>query len=64
MQVSGQLASSIEAYRAAKAVETLDPKSVMLERGIGAATPEEAMALNLSPGVQVAPRVQVSVQAD
>ena len=26
----------------------------MLERGIGAATPEEAMALNLSPGVQVA----------
>ncbi len=29
VQVSGQLASSIEAYRAAKAVETLDPKSVM-----------------------------------
>lgn len=29
IQVSGQLASSIEAYRAAKAVETLDPKSVM-----------------------------------
>lgn len=30
VQVSGQLSSSIEAYRAAKAVETLDPKSVML----------------------------------
>lgn len=29
VQVSGQLASSIEAYRAAKAVETLDPKAVM-----------------------------------
>ncbi len=29
VQVSGQLISSIEAYRAAKAVETLDPKSVM-----------------------------------
>jgi hypothetical protein len=29
VQVSGQLLSSIEAYRAAKAVETLDPKSVM-----------------------------------
>jgi hypothetical protein len=29
VQVAGQLASSIEAYRAAKAVETLDPKSVM-----------------------------------
>lgn len=29
IQVSGQLASSIEAYRAAKSVETLDPKSVM-----------------------------------
>lgn len=29
VQVAGQLSSSIEAYRAAKAVETLDPKSVM-----------------------------------
>ena len=29
VQVSGQLNSSIEAYRAAKAVETLDPKSVL-----------------------------------
>lgn len=29
VQLSGQLASSIEAYRAAKAVETLDPKAVM-----------------------------------
>ena len=29
IQVSGQLASSVEAYRAAKSVETLDPKSVM-----------------------------------
>ena len=29
VQVSGQLMSSIEAYRAAKSVETLDPKSVM-----------------------------------
>ena len=29
VQVSGQLMSSVEAYRAAKAVETLDPKSVM-----------------------------------
>lgn len=32
IQVSGQLSSSIEAYRAAKSVETLDPKSVM--RGV------------------------------
>jgi hypothetical protein len=31
VQVSGQLLSSIDAYRAAKAVETLDPKSVMQE---------------------------------
>lgn len=29
IQVAGQLTSSIEAYRAAKAVETLDPKAVM-----------------------------------
>lgn len=29
VQVAGQLTSSIEAYRAAKAVESLDPKSVM-----------------------------------
>lgn len=29
VQVSGQLTSAIEAYRAAKSVETLDPKSVM-----------------------------------
>ena len=29
VQLSGQLISSVEAYRAAKAVETLDPKSVM-----------------------------------
>ena len=29
VQVAGQLTSAIEAYRAAKAVETLDPKSVM-----------------------------------
>ncbi len=29
VQVSGQLLSSVDAYRAAKAVETLDPKSVM-----------------------------------
>jgi len=29
IQISGQLSSAIEAYRAAKAVETLDPKSVM-----------------------------------
>ena len=29
VQVSGQLMSSIDAYRAAKSVETLDPKSVM-----------------------------------
>ncbi len=29
VQVSGQLLSSIDAYRAAKSVETLDPKSVM-----------------------------------
>ncbi len=29
IQVSGQLSSSIEAYRAAKSVETLDPKAVM-----------------------------------
>ncbi|MFT4178431.1 MAG: GntR family transcriptional regulator [Thermomonas sp.] len=32
----------------------MDPKSVVLERGSGGATPEEAMALNLSPGTQVA----------
>ena len=31
----------------------LDPQSVFLERGVGTATPEEAMALNLSPGAQV-----------
>lgn len=31
----------------------LDPKSVFLERGSGEVTPEEAMALNLSPGAQV-----------
>lgn len=30
VQVAGQLNSSIEAYRAAKAAETLDPKAVML----------------------------------
>ena len=29
VQISGQLASAVDAYRAAKAVETLDPKSVM-----------------------------------
>jgi len=32
----------------------LDPKSVVLDSGSGAATPEEAMALGLSPGAQVA----------
>ena len=32
----------------------LDPTSVVLERGSGAATPEEAMALDLSPGALVA----------
>lgn len=47
---SSQLTSFSDDLRA----RGLDPKSVMLERGIGAATPEEAMALNLSPGVQVA----------
>ncbi|RPE80077.1 GntR family transcriptional regulator [Vulcaniibacterium tengchongense] len=31
----------------------LDPKSVFLERGTGEVTPDEAMALNLSPGAQV-----------
>ncbi len=31
----------------------LDPRSEFLERGIGEVTPEEAMALNLSPGAQV-----------
>lgn len=31
----------------------LDPQSVFLERGHGEVTPEEAMALNLSPGAQV-----------
>jgi len=31
----------------------LDPQSVFLERGVGAATPEEAMGLNVSPGTQV-----------
>ncbi|MFC5571220.1 GntR family transcriptional regulator [Lysobacter yangpyeongensis] len=31
----------------------LDPKSVFLERGVGEVTPEEAMALNLSPGALV-----------
>ena len=47
---SSQLTSFSDDLRA----RGLDPKSVMLERGIGAATPEEAMALNLSPGMQVA----------
>ncbi|GAA5067073.1 GntR family transcriptional regulator [Lysobacter panacisoli] len=31
----------------------LDPKSRFIERGIGEVTPDEAMALNLSPGAQV-----------
>ena len=31
----------------------LDPRSEFLERGSGEVTPEEAMALNLSPGAQV-----------
>lgn len=31
----------------------LDPRSTFLERGVGEVTPEEAMALNLSPGAQV-----------
>lgn len=32
----------------------LDPRSEFIERGIGEVTPDEAMALNLSPGTQVA----------
>lgn len=32
----------------------LDPRSVFLERAVGEVTPEEAMALNLSPGADVA----------
>lgn len=31
----------------------LDPQSVFLERGVGEVTPDEAMALNLSPGAAV-----------
>jgi GntR family transcriptional regulator len=31
----------------------LDPKSVFLDRSVGEVTPEEAMALNVSPGTQV-----------
>lgn len=31
----------------------LDPRSEILERGIGEVTPDEAMALNLSPGARV-----------
>ena len=31
----------------------LDPRSTFLERGLGEVTPEEAMALNLSPGAAV-----------
>lgn len=31
----------------------LDPRSTFLERGVGEVTPEEAMALNLSPGAAV-----------
>ncbi|MBB1062013.1 GntR family transcriptional regulator [Marilutibacter spongiae] len=31
----------------------LDPRSEFLERSVGEVTPEEAMALNLSPGAQV-----------
>ena len=37
----------------------LDPQSIFLERSVGAVTPEEAMALHLSPGTRVIRLVRV-----
>ncbi|HEX7338384.1 MAG TPA: GntR family transcriptional regulator [Rhodanobacteraceae bacterium] len=42
----------------------LNPRSVFLEREIGEVTPEEAMALNLSPGAEVARLYRLRYGAD
>lgn len=42
----------------------LNPRSVFLERAIGEVTPEEAMALNLSPGAEVARLYRLRYGAD
>jgi GntR family transcriptional regulator len=42
----------------------LDPRSHFLERGMGEVTPEEAMALNLSPGAQVLRYYRVRTAGD
>jgi GAF domain-containing protein len=49
IQVAGQLTSSIAAYRAAKAVETLDPKAVMqgIERLVSAVLAPQKFSLYL-----------------
>lgn len=42
----------------------LDPRSTFLERGIGEVTPDEAMALNLSPGAQVVRYYRLRIAGD
>lgn len=42
----------------------LDPRSIFLERGVGEVTPDEAMALNLSPGAQVVRYYRLRVAGD
>lgn len=42
----------------------LDPRSHFLERGVGEVTPEEAMALGLSPGAQVLRYYRVRTAGD
>jgi GntR family transcriptional regulator len=42
----------------------LNPRSVFLEREVGEVTPEEAMALNLSPGAQVVRLYRLRYGAD
>jgi len=42
----------------------LNPRSVFMEREVGEVTPEEAMALNLSPGVMVARLYRLRYGAD
>ncbi|HEY5781896.1 MAG TPA: GntR family transcriptional regulator [Lysobacter sp.] len=42
----------------------LDPRSTFLERGVGEVTPDEAMALNLSPGAQVVRYYRLRIAGD
>lgn len=42
----------------------LDPRSIFLERGVGEVTPDEAMALNLSPGAQVVRYYRLRIAGD